>query len=123
MRYLAPLFLVTLAGCATEPPVPLEVKVQQVSNVDLCRAVYYAPANVGMVARDEASRRGINCMDYMPVIVQQDQARAAADSAVTARPLPVIPPLTFQPAQTIQAPRPINCSSYRLGNTVQTNCN
>lgn len=112
-----------LAGCATEPPVPLEVRVQQVSNLDLCRAVYQAPANIGAVARDEAARRGVNCTDYMAMIVQQDQARAAAGAALLARPAPVIPPLTYQPAPTMQVPRQINCSSYRIGNTVQTNCN
>lgn len=123
MRAVIAAAAVILAGCATEPPVPLELKVQQVSNLDLCRAVYQAPAHVGAVAREEAGRRGINCTDYMAMIVQQDQARAAAAAAVLARPAPVIPPLTYQPAPTMQVPRQINCSSYRIGNTVQTNCN
>lgn len=35
---------------------------------------------------------------------------------------PIIPPMTFQPVPVYQMPQPINCQSYRLGNTVQTNC-
>jgi hypothetical protein len=100
---LAILTAAMLAGCATVIPP------HQATNEDVCRNLAipeYAPT-----AQQEARRRGLDCGPYFAQ--REAQSRALNNAAqFFNRPAPAIQP----------SPRPLNCTSYRVGNTVQTDC-
>jgi hypothetical protein len=98
---------ILLAGCAT--PIPAT----QVSDISLCR-YQWGGGQDAVVAQAEAQRRGLDCTPHFPAIAAQEQAREAAASA------------WFRSMATQNqrpAPQMRSCNSYRLGNTIQTDCN
>lgn len=104
MRTLIPLVAV-LAGCAITPQ-----DMAQRSNFEVCRFTMGGPHS--QVAHYEAQRRGLDCAPLYPAIAAQQQREAAALSNAAQ---------FFTPRQA-PASRPTNCTSYRIGNTVQTEC-
>jgi hypothetical protein len=95
-----------LVGCANVDPA-------QVSDISLCR-YQLRGGNDAMVAQQEARRRGLDCRPYFPTIAAQDAAHDAAAAA------------WFRSMATQNqrpAPQTRSCNSYRLGNTIQTDCN
>jgi hypothetical protein len=101
MKRLLVLTAAALAGCATIVPP------HQASNEDVCVNLtipQYAPT-----AQQEARRRGLDCGPYLA----QRQANSAANMSLGLQLL----------NQGREPPRrPLNCTSYRAGNTVQTDC-
>jgi hypothetical protein len=95
-----------LAGCATQ------TDPTTVADIDLCR-YQLRGGNNAMVAQQEAQRRGLDCRPYFPAIAAQEQAQNAA----TANFLNSM----NQPRRPV--PQMRSCNSYRLGNTIQTDCN
>jgi hypothetical protein len=95
-----------LAGCGLTPE-----QMARQSDYQVCR-FSTTPAS-GEVAHYEAQRRGLDCRPYYGVIQQQRANEAAAiqnfQRSLSPQPMP-------------QMPMPINCTSYRTGNTVQTRC-
>jgi hypothetical protein len=106
MRYLVTLAAV-LAGCAATPQ-----QMAQQSNFDVCRFTMGGPHSA--VAQNEAARRGLDCTPLYPAIAAQMQAQNAATANMLR---------ALQPRPAPSFPQPISCSSYRLGNRVQTDCN
>jgi hypothetical protein len=105
MRYAIAACLV-LAGCATGPEY-----VASQSNYDVCRLTMGGPH--ARNAEWEARMRGLDCQPYYPAIQAQEANRnAAMTNAIRA--------LQPQPAPPS---RMLNCTSYRVGTTVQTTCN
>lgn len=102
----------TLASCAT--PEQLQARVGNASNFQLCRAIMLAPQNVAQIAREEASRRSLDCEPYASGVLQSERANDAAANALAQR--------LLSPPQPAYQP-PVSCRSYRIGNTVQTDCN
>jgi hypothetical protein len=103
----------------------IEQQRAQASNPVVCEgALYYS----SQAAKDEAQRRGIDCNDFRQEAaalfqsrINADQARrAAATNFLIQRAL--TPPAPIQPMQPIQPPQSFNCTSNRLGNSVQTHC-
>jgi hypothetical protein len=94
--------VVLLAGCATNP--------QELSNYDVCRFTMGGPH--ARAAEIEASRRGLNCPAMYSAIAARESARNAATANFIQQLNP--PPSAIRP--------PVNCTSYRRGNTVQTDC-
>lgn len=92
-----------LAGCATNP--------QELSNYDVCRFTMGGPH--ARAAEIEASRRGLNCPAMYGAITAQESARNAATANFVRQINPPAP----------AARPPVNCTSYRAGNTIQTQCN
>jgi hypothetical protein len=89
-----------LSGCATNIPTHLA------SNEDVCRNLTYP--EYAPTAQQEAVRRGLDCRPYFARMEAQSRALNNASQYFN-RPAP-------------QRPRPLNCTSYRAGNTVQTDC-
>jgi len=83
------------------------------SNFQVCRAYFVAPAAIAGVAREEAARRGLDCAPFAQAVMQSERANDAATNAL---------------ARQLLAPRPspipqqTSCTSYRVGNTIQTDC-
>jgi hypothetical protein len=108
--------VVVLAGCSTQPP---SRPVTSASNVELCEAVMYGPGDQASIPQGEIARRGVNCQDYMPAIMQAQQNRAQAAQILMQqqpnqyRPLAIPPPI--RPQQT-------TCTTQRVGGTLQTVC-
>lgn len=103
---LAILSAAVLAGCAATPQ-----QMAQQSNYDVCRFTMGGPHSA--VAEAEARRRGLDCSSMYGSIAAQEQARNAATANFLRS---INPPPRPMPA-------PLNCTSYRQGNTVQTLCN
>jgi hypothetical protein len=100
-------FLVILAGCASTPE-----QMAQQSNFDVCRFTTGGPHSA--VADQEARRRGLDCQPYYPAIMQQQaNQNAATQNLIRSMQQPVYQ-MPIRPS--------VNCTSYRAGNTVQTNC-
>jgi hypothetical protein len=105
-----------LAGCATQPT--LEQWLAAASNVDLCEAILYGPGDRAHIPQGEASRRGINCQDYLPAIIQAQQNRAQAAQILLGRPA-----IQHTPLQPYQMQKPqTTCTTQRIGNQLQTVC-
>jgi hypothetical protein len=106
-----------LAGCAS--PEYHQQQAAGATPVKLCEAYYYGPADVQRAAAYEVERRRMNCNDFRneAALMYQQRMQGSAASDALSRQL-----LAPRPA-IIQPPRQINCTSYRAGNTVQTNCN
>jgi hypothetical protein len=102
LLWIAPALVV--AGCA-------QIPAKDVASIDLCRYMM-AGGRDAVVAETEARRRGFDCAPYMGAIAAQNQARSQAlmDAARYFNPPP-------QPMR-----QPLSCSSYRFGNSVQTDC-
>jgi hypothetical protein len=94
-----------LAGCAATPQ-----QMAQQSNWDVCRFTMGGPHS--QVAQNEASRRGLDCAPLYPAIAAKMQAENAAIANFQRSINPPPAPL----------PRQTNCTSYRVGNTIQTDC-
>jgi hypothetical protein len=105
-RPLAILLALLLAGCAAATPEQMAAQ----SNFDVCRFTMGGPH--AAVADAEARRRALDCQPYYPAI-QQQQANQNAATQNFIRSMQ-------QPAPVIQPT--VNCTSYRIGNTVQTRC-
>lgn len=58
-----------------------------------------------------------------PDLANAQANRSAADAANAAATMNLIQALQPKPLPMPQIPRQVNCSSYRIGNTVQTQCN
>jgi hypothetical protein len=108
MRLLLIPALLVAGGCAA--PVPAS----QVSNYELCQYTM-AGGRDAQVAQAEATRRGLDCTAYYPAIAAQRAREAAAleSAARYFQPQPVAP---------MPFPRQTNCTSRRVGNTIQTDC-
>jgi hypothetical protein len=107
---LAVLLLILLAGCAE----PLTVTSQQMavaSNWDVCTYTTMG-GTLAPMAQGEVNRRGIDCGPIYNAQAAKRQADAAAlqnaANYFNRAPAPVAPMM--------------NCSSYRIGNTIQTDC-
>jgi hypothetical protein len=64
------------------------------------------------VAQRDARRRGLDCRQYYSAILQKRQADANALNNAAQ--------FFNRPAAPIQ--RPLNCQSYRMGNSIETTC-
>lgn len=120
MKKIALLSAVVLAGCASSGPRLLTIsEAAQMPTATLCWGVSnFQPVNA-VVAKTELESRGVDCRDHAAAVQAIDQRRAAALGILLQQPAPQ--PYQVQPYQ-IQ-PRPtVNCTSQRIGNTVQTNC-
>lgn len=122
---VAVLLTALLAGCASQPqgqPILTPEVAQQMSAMDLCRGtLYFRPINA-QTAREEASRRGLDCTALYGAVQADEASRRAAAVQLMQNQPPVYQP---QPAYQLPMPAPrqqINCESYRVGNSVQTNC-
>lgn len=94
-----------LAGCAATPE-----QMAQQTNWDVCRFTMGGPHK--HVAEYERQRRGLDCTPLYPAIAARLQAESAAIANFQR---------ALQPPQ--QPIRPMtSCTSYRVGNTVQTDC-
>lgn len=102
---LAALSLLVLAGCASSPDY-----VARQSNWDVCRLTMGGPH--ARAAEAEAARRGVDCQPLYPAI----QGKMANENAATQNYL-----RSLQPAPSPFS-APATCQSYRVGNTVQTDC-
>lgn len=108
MRIAIGLAALALAGCAGPRPAA------EFSNIDICKYTMQGGQNA-TVAQAEANRRGLDCTRYYGAIQAQRNSEAAAlQNAANYfnRPAPPMP----------LPPQPINCTSRRVGNTVQTDC-
>lgn len=116
MKALIPLVL--LCGCAA---VPVHEKVKQVSDIQVCEAVFFAPPHVAAVARDEAALRRINCADYQALVMQHRNEQAARNAAMgqLGRQLMTPPPA---PAFAPLRPFGTTCRTIRMGDMLQTQC-
>jgi hypothetical protein len=104
-----------LGGCAT---VSNEQKAANAPPARLCEAYFYGPAEVSRVSANEAARRGLNCNDFRQeaaLLYQQRMQNQAASDAATNQ-------LSRQLLTPAPAPRVRTCNSYRVGNSVQTDC-
>lgn len=71
--------LVLFAGCASrQPQLPPE---QVASNVEVCEAVFYFPPGVAQRAQTEATKRGIDCKEYMQAAGELNARRSAEAGA------------------------------------------
>lgn len=105
------LLCLALAGCASQNPDALRERVGGASNFQLCRAVFLAPGEVAQIAQDEAQRRSLDCRPYASAVFQNEAQANAARNALAWR------LLTPPPVQQMRS-----CNSYRVGNTIQTDC-
>jgi hypothetical protein len=94
-----------LAGCAATPQ-----QMAQQSNYDVCRFTMGGPHSA--VADAEARRRGLDCASMYGAISAQEGARNAATANFLRS---INPPPRQQSA-------PLNCTSYRMGNSIETSC-
>lgn len=95
---------VLLAGCAATPQ-----EMARQSNWDVCRFTMGGPHS--QVAQNEAARRRLDCAPMYPAIAAKLQAENAAIANFQRT---LNPPPVYRPT--------VNCTSYRAGNTVQTDC-
>lgn len=118
LKLMIPAAVLALAGCATAPPVLTAQQAEQMSVVDLCLGVVTFRPNNAATAYAEVMRRGINCQDHQQAIqaVQQQRGAAAAAAMGMYRP---IQPYQLRPYQT---PPRTNCSTVRIGDSLQTSC-
>lgn len=119
MRRLLLLAPILFAGCAGPSAEEAMRIVANSSDFSLCEDQVIAPARYQGIIAAEVNRRGVSCGQYMQAIAIRQQAKAnqlANENAATANFLRAInpPPAPF--------PRQTNCTSYRVGNTVQTDC-
>jgi hypothetical protein len=92
-----------IAGCASADYVAHQ------SNFDVCRLSMGGPH--AQTADAEAARRGLDCRQYYGAInAQRANEAAAVNNFLRSTQPPPAPSATT------------NCTSYRVGNTVQTNC-
>lgn len=96
---LALIALVALTGCATSPEY-----VASQSDYNVCR-LSTTPFG-GPAAKQEIARRRLDCRPYMGAIASDNAANAAL----------------IRSTQPTPIQQPMNCTSYRAGNTVQTDC-
>ncbi len=118
MKKLALLAVAALVGCAS--PQQLRQTVGNASNFQLCRAIFLAPRDVAQIATEEAQRRSLDCAPYASAVFQNEAQADAARSALAQQLLMQSHPQT--PFVPLQIPQPINCQSYRMGNTIQSTC-
>jgi hypothetical protein len=97
---------VMLAGCAATPE-----ETARWSNWDVCRLTMGGPYS--QAAHHEAHRRSLDCAPMYPAIAAKLQADAAAVANFNRA---INPPMAPPP------PRQTSCTSYRIGNTIQTDC-
>jgi hypothetical protein len=95
-----------LAGCAASPQ-----QMAQRSDWDVCRFTMGGPSS--SIAEQERQRRGLDCRPLYPAIAAHMQAQNAATANLIRS---MTPPPPAQPAG------PVSCTSYRVGNQVQTDC-
>lgn len=103
-----------LAGCATQIT---HQQMQAMGTFQLCEALILGRVSPPDHFLNEVSRRGDNCNRYMPMIQARQQQRQAESDALFRA--------SQQLLQQSQQPMPnriVNCSSNRIGNTVQTQC-
>jgi hypothetical protein len=112
MRPIILAAVVTLAGCASSPDY-----VARQSNWDVCRLSMGGPHSAA--AEVEARNRGVDCAPMYPAI-QATEARRAAAAAQMLQSRPAYQPYQAQP---YQMPQQTTCTSYRVGNSVETRCN
>lgn len=109
-----------LAGCATYTPQQLTAAARGSNDLQLCEALYNLPSDQGAYFYAEIRRRQVNCSQFEGVFAARDRKRqqeaAALQNAANYfnRPMQPMPAPAFRP--------PVNCTSYRLGNTVETSC-
>lgn len=119
MKAVVMILCLAVAGCAA-PRDPRET-VGNASSYQLCRAMMFAPRDVAQVAQEEAQRRSLDCAPLAQTIMQNEAQADAQRKALATQMLLARPPVYQAPAY--QMPRPINCQSYRVGNSVETTCN
>mgnify|MGYP000128416873 CR=1 FL=1 len=102
MKAIVALSVFALAGCAGSP----EYAASQ-SNWDVCRLTMGGPH--ARYAEAEAVRRGLDCRPYYGAIQGQMANQNAAVQGYLRSMQPTPQPTT-------------NCTSYRAGNTIQTDC-
>ena len=101
-----------LAGCQSTEN--LRARVGNASAFQLCHAMFMAPQDVASIAREEAARRSLDCAPYASAVLQNEHNADAARNALAMQ--------LLSPRPAPPMPQTINCNSYRLGNTVQTDC-
>jgi hypothetical protein len=104
MRIAIVLSAFALAGCITMAP----QEMARQSNYDVCRFTMGGPH--AAVADNEARRRNLDCSQMYGAITARERANndAVNNYLRATRPPP--------PAH------PVNCTSYRVGTTVETTC-
>jgi hypothetical protein len=103
MRAIFILAAAALTGCAATPD-----RMAQQSNWDVCRFTMGGPS--AHVAEQEAQRRGLDCAPLYPAINARQQNQNAATNSLI---------------QQLKGPPPapvVHCTSNRVGNTTQTDC-
>lgn len=104
MKAIFALSVIVLVGCAGSPEY-----VASRSNWDVCRLSMGGPH--ARYAEAEAARRGLDCRPYYGAIQGQLANENAAVQGL------------LRSNQPPPRKAPTNCTSYRIGNTVQTDCN
>lgn len=112
MKKLAIIGALALAGCAS---LSSEEYVAGLGTYDICRLTMGGPHAVA--AEHEARRRGIDCAPLYPTI----QATEARRTGAVLQYLQMQQQPVYQPVAP-QFPQRTNCTSYRVGNSIETTC-
>lgn len=122
MRFTLAVICATLAGCAN--PVVYRDRAIAATPAQLCEVFFYGSGMAQRAANEEREYRMLDCNQYRQeaaVLYQAHTQRAIANDAATnalvqqlLAPAPMIAPPAIAPT--------VNCQTYRLGSTLQTNC-
>lgn len=111
MKVVLTVLVMTLAGCAATPEEARQ-RLPYLSEFQVCEGAILARPEVAMLAQQEANRRGLDCSRYASAVMQQQQNQnAAVQNYIQSLNPPAQP---FRPM--------VNCTSYRRGNNVETEC-
>jgi hypothetical protein len=116
MRFALCLAALALAGCAN--PQYHAQRASQATPAQVCEAHYYGSGEVYYAATNEMHARRLDCNQYRQEAAMLYQARTQRQQAGNAYLQNLLAPKPIQPVQ----PLTTNCTSYRTGNTVQTEC-
>lgn len=97
-----------LAGCATQYAQPDEL-----TNVELCEAFFYATEDYAAAAGQEATRRGVRCAEQRDAVAHLRRDREAGRAAAT---------LDWLRRNPAAPPAPVTCRSMRVGAQIETVC-
>jgi len=102
--------LLLLAGCALTPE-----KATQLSDLDVCTKMIGGSTKTAQVAFQEASRRDLDCNDYVAIIAERKRHSNAAFMSGL---------LLLNSSQPKQQPirQPINCTTRYHNGVGYTNC-
>lgn len=133
-KYVLNLLLITLFGCASFNPEPIE----KLATVHLCYELITGSQSRGVAISEELNLRGESCEKYQEQISLMIEAEAKRSAALRAAIINMSnnfnangPIDTYiasqkalqpQPVRVFQMPKIVNCNSYRMGNMTNTQC-